>query len=76
MMFLRLDDELVNINAINSFSIEEELISSENRKKLYVIATTNNNRYLLGSFNSRDRARSLIDIICEELETKGMLIGI
>lgn len=75
-MFLRVDDELVNISDIKSFLIEEELISDESRTKWYVIATTSNNRYLLGSFNSRDRARSLIDIICEELETKGMLIGI
>lgn len=75
-MFLRIDDELVNINDIKTISIKEELASDEKSTRWYVIVTMTHDKYLLDGFDSDDKAKSLINRIAEELEKNGLLIDV
>ena len=75
-MFLKINDELVNVNDIKTISIEEELTSDEKSTRWYVIVTTTHGTYLLNGFDSDDKAKMLIDRIAEELEESGLLIDV
>ena len=54
-MFLKINDELVNVNDIKS-------------TRWYVIVTTTHGTYVLNGFDSDDKAKMLIDRIAEELK--------
>lgn len=77
-MFLRIHDDLVNVNDIKTISIEEELTSDKKSTRWYVIVTTTQTHgtYVLNGFDSDDKAKMLIYRIAEELEESGLLIDV
>lgn len=75
-MFLRIHDELVNVNDIKTISIEEELANGEKSTRRYVIATTEHKEYVLDWFDFENDAIDLINTIAEKLDAKGLLIDV
>lgn len=77
-MFLRIHDDLVNVNDIKTISIEEELISDEKTFGVvfFVVAKTTHDKCLLDKFHYHREAKDFIDIVSKNLKKNGLLIDV